>query len=52
MRPENLAALSGRTFDRLLNPTDNEWHDLWIRSNGLDDVAAELKPYRRAVARP
>ncbi|MGI5225508.1 DUF4259 domain-containing protein [Actinoallomurus sp. CA-142502] len=50
--PEDLAVLAGRTFDRLLDPADNEWHDLWVRSNGLDDVAAELKPYRRAVGRP
>lgn len=49
--PEDLRALAERTFDRLLNPTDNEWHDLWVLSNGLDQVAAELEPFRRAVAR-
>ncbi|GLY86774.1 DUF4259 domain-containing protein [Actinoallomurus iriomotensis] len=50
--PEDLAALAGRAFARLLDPTDNEWHDLWVRSNGLDEMAAELEPFRRAVARP
>jgi hypothetical protein len=49
---EDLAALAGRALDRLLDPADNEWHDLWVRSNGLDEVAEELEPFRRAVARP
>jgi hypothetical protein len=44
---EELSVLAGRALDRLLDPADNEWHDLWVQSNGLDEVTAELEPFRR-----
>jgi hypothetical protein len=48
--PEDLRSLVSRTFDRLLNPVANGWYDLWVQSNGIDQVAAEFEPFRQAVA--
>ncbi|GGQ00233.1 hypothetical protein GCM10010187_14990 [Actinomadura coerulea] len=49
--PEDLRSLAARTFDRLLNPAENEWYGLWALSNGIDQVAAEFEPYRQALSR-
>ncbi|MGI5418393.1 DUF4259 domain-containing protein [Actinomadura luteofluorescens] len=47
---EDLRSMAARTFDRLLNPVENEWYGLWALSNGIDQVAAEFEPYRQALS--
>jgi hypothetical protein len=42
--PEALRTLASRTFDRLLNPIANGWYDLWVQSNGIDQVTAKFEP--------
>lgn len=46
---DDLRALTIRTFERLLDPADNEWRDLWVKSHAFHQVVAELEPFRRAV---
>ncbi|MFG3343133.1 DUF4259 domain-containing protein [Glycomyces sp. NPDC048151] len=43
-----LAAL--RVLDRLADPRDNEWHDLWTDAGSLDKVLELLAPYRERLA--
>ncbi|MFB9198064.1 DUF4259 domain-containing protein [Actinomadura verrucosospora] len=50
--PEDLRSLAARTFDRLLNPVENKWYDLWTLSNGIAQVTAEFEPYRQALSDP
>ncbi|XVQ10705.1 DUF4259 domain-containing protein [Spirillospora sp. CA-255316] len=43
-------ALALRTIDRALLPDGNEWHELWVLSNGLDEARLALRPFRDALA--
>ncbi|XRQ10087.1 DUF4259 domain-containing protein [Actinomadura welshii] len=47
--PEDLPSLAARTFDRLLEPDQNEWYGRWVQSDGIDRVKAEFEPYRQAL---
>jgi hypothetical protein len=49
---DDLRALALRTLDRLREPEINEWHELWLEVDALDQVLALLRPYRDVLARP
>jgi hypothetical protein len=39
-----------RVFDRLADPRENEWHDLWADAGALDKVLELLVPFRERLA--
>jgi hypothetical protein len=39
-----------RVFDRVTDPRENEWHDLWTDAGALDKVLELLAPYRERLA--
>jgi hypothetical protein len=39
-----------RVFDRIADPRENEWHDLWTDAGALDKVLELLAPYRERLA--
>ncbi|MFC6882627.1 MULTISPECIES: DUF4259 domain-containing protein [Actinomadura] len=47
---EPLRELASRTFARALDPSDNEWYDLWADGGGFTKVQAAIAPFRKAVA--
>lgn len=38
-----------RVFDRVADPRDNEWHDLWTDAGALEEVLKLQAPYREAL---
>lgn len=49
---EELRTLALRTLDRLREPGDNEWHELWLDAGSLEKVLELLSPYREVLQRP
>ncbi|WP_283133165.1 DUF4259 domain-containing protein [Rhizohabitans arisaemae] len=47
---DDLRDLAHSTFERALDPQDNELYDLWEEGGSLDEWRAELAPYRQAIA--
>ncbi|RAY15904.1 hypothetical protein DPM19_09115 [Actinomadura craniellae] len=43
-------ALAVRVFDRAFRPDDNEWYDLWVESEALDEVEVAHAPYRAVLS--
>ncbi|MDA1362852.1 DUF4259 domain-containing protein [Glycomyces luteolus] len=39
-----------RVFDRVTDPRENEWHDLWTDAGALEKVLELLAPYRTVLA--
>lgn len=39
-----------RVFDRVTDPRENEWHELWADGGALDKVLELLRPYRERLA--
>lgn len=39
-----------RVFDRLADPRENEWHDLWADGGALEKVLELLAPFRERLA--
>jgi hypothetical protein len=46
---DEMRAQAKALFDRALDPTDNEWFDLWVESDAIDEARAAVEPYRAAV---
>jgi hypothetical protein len=44
-----LRAGAVRVLDRALERADNEWYELWVDADALDEVRAALAPYRDAL---
>ncbi len=45
-----LRALAKQSLLRVLKPESNEWYDLWVSSDGMDEVRTELEPFIRVLA--
>ncbi len=39
-----------RVFDRVTDPKENEWHELWTDAGALEEVLELLRPYRERLA--
>ncbi|TDD83398.1 DUF4259 domain-containing protein [Actinomadura rubrisoli] len=47
---DDLRDLASRVFVRALDPSDNEWYDVWADSGAFTKVEAAVSGYRRALA--
>jgi hypothetical protein len=47
---EELRRLAEQVIRRALISEDNEWYQLWMLSEGIDEAKAELEPYLRVLA--
>ncbi|MEU8251258.1 DUF4259 domain-containing protein [Nonomuraea sp. NPDC048916] len=47
---ERLMSLAREVIRRALIPENNEWYDLWILSEGIDEARAQLAPYVHVLA--
>jgi hypothetical protein len=47
---EELRRLAEQVVRRALISEDNEWYQLWMLSEGIDEAKAELEPYLRVLA--